>query len=55
MNIKDSIVKWLEKHEICGNKTWWDNEIYYSLNLDQIRDIVNYVNKKRSNKEGGKK
>ena len=54
MNIKDSIVKWLEKHEICGNKAWWNNKIYYSLTLDQIRDIVNYVNQKSNIKQGGK-
>lgn len=52
MNRKDLILKWLEKHEICGNKAWWNNKTYYSLNLDQIRDIVNYVNQKSSIKEG---
>jgi hypothetical protein len=47
MNIKDLIVKWLMEHEICGNKAWWDDKTYYSLNLDQICDIVNYVNQKK--------
>ena len=51
MNKKDLIVKYLKKHEICGNKAWWNGEIYYSLTVDQIRDIVNYVNRKRDIKE----
>ena len=53
MNIKDLINKWLIKQEICGNKSWWDNKTYYSLTLDQIYDIVNYVNRKNGIKEGG--
>lgn len=52
MNMKDLIAKWLKKHEICGNKAWWNGEIYYSLTLEQIRDILNYVNRKRCIKEG---
>lgn len=50
MNRKDLIVKWLKKQDICGNKAWWDNETYYSLTVDQIRDIVNYVNRKKTQK-----
>lgn len=51
MNRKDLIVKWLKKYEICGNDAWWNDEIYYSLTLDQICDIVNYVNQKSSIKK----
>ena len=55
MNKKDLIVIWLKKHEICGNKAWWDGKTYFSLTLDQIRDIVNYVIQKISIDEGGEK
>lgn len=51
MNSKDLIVEWLKKHEICGNNAWWDGTTYYSLTLDHIRNIVNYVNRKK--KKGG--
>lgn len=53
MNRKDLIVKWLKNHELCGNKAWWNGETYYYLTVDQIRNIVNYVNKKSGIKEGG--
>lgn len=56
MNKKDLIVEWLKKHEIGGNKAWWDGSTYYSLTLDHILDIVNDVNQKKaaSSKEGKK-
>lgn len=50
MSVKDLIVEWIKKHEIGGNKAWWDGSTYYQLTLDQIRNIVNYVNRK---KKGG--
>lgn len=51
MNKKDLIVKWLKNHEICGNNAWWNDKIYYSLTLDQISNIITYVNKKRRENE----
>jgi hypothetical protein len=53
MNIKDLIAIWLKKHEISGNKAWFDGKTYYSLTIEQIRGIVNYVTTKSSIKEGG--
>lgn len=53
MNTKDLIAIWLKKQEICGNKAWWDGKTYFSITLDQIREMVNYVIQKSNIKEGG--
>lgn len=55
MTNKQLIKEWIDKHEIVGNNAWWNGRTYYSLTLDQIRDIVNYVNQKSGTKEGGER
>jgi hypothetical protein len=45
MTQKEKVKEWLNKHEIDGSKAWWDDDIYYSLTVEQIIRIANSLKK----------
>ena len=49
MTQSDKVKQWLKKHDICGNTAWWDNKVYYNLNIEQIVSIARFLYQNKKN------
>lgn len=47
--------EWIKKHDIVGNKVWWDGRIYYNLSVEQICSIAKYIIDKYKQQQNTKK